>query len=58
MPVRRRCLVNESSSPEQIVHALNMQIINFASGSATIPDANKAVLDQAAGLLQKVQILH
>ena len=46
--------LNESSSPEQIVRALNMQIINFASGSATIPDANKAVLDQAAGLLQKV----
>ncbi|MPW45852.1 OmpA family protein [Acinetobacter guerrae] len=46
--------LNESSSPEQIVRALNMQIINFASGSATIPDANKAVLDQAAALLQKV----
>ncbi|MBK0064225.1 MULTISPECIES: OmpA family protein [unclassified Acinetobacter] len=46
--------LNESSNPEQILRALNMQIINFASGSAAIPDANKAVLDHAAGLLQKV----
>ncbi|MCU4413826.1 OmpA family protein [Acinetobacter sp. WU_MDCI_Axc73] len=46
--------LNESSTPQQIVHALNMQIINFASGSAAIPDANKAVLDRAATLLQKV----
>ncbi|WP_130803440.1 OmpA family protein [Acinetobacter ihumii] len=46
--------LNESSTPEQIVQALNMQIINFATGSAAIPDENKAVLDQAATLLQKV----
>ena len=50
--------LNESSTPEQIVHALNMQIINFATGSAAIPDENKAVLDQAATLLQKVPNLN
>ena len=41
-------------SPQDIVSALNLQIINFASGSDAIPDQNKAVLDQAATLLSKV----
>ena len=33
---------------------MNLQIINFASGSDAIPNQNKAVLDQAATLLSKV----
>ncbi|MEG0483536.1 MAG: OmpA family protein [Acinetobacter sp.] len=43
-----------------IATALNMQIINFASGSNSIPDVNKPILDQAAALmnhLPKVQLL-
>lgn len=37
-----------------IATALNLQIINFATDSAEIPAVNKAVLDQAATLIQKV----
>ena len=37
-----------------IATALNLQIINFATDSADIPAVNKAVLDQAATLIQKV----
>ncbi|WP_454667085.1 OmpA family protein [Acinetobacter calcoaceticus] len=37
-----------------LVKALNLQIINFASGSSNIPADNKAILDQAATLLNKV----
>lgn len=37
-----------------LVKALNLQIINFASGSSEIPADNKAILDQAATLLNKV----
>ncbi|MBJ9703482.1 OmpA family protein [Acinetobacter calcoaceticus] len=37
-----------------LVKALNLQIINFASGSSDIPADNKAILDQAATLLNKV----
>ncbi|ENV01993.1 MULTISPECIES: OmpA family protein [Acinetobacter] len=37
-----------------LVKALNLQIINFASGSSDIPADNKAILDQAATLLSKV----
>ena len=33
-----------------LVKALNLQIINFASGSSDIPADNKAILDQAATL--------
>lgn len=43
-----------------IATALNMQIINFASGSNSIPDVNKPILDQAAALmnhLPNVQLL-
>ncbi|WP_044425173.1 OmpA family protein [Acinetobacter pittii] len=37
-----------------LIKALNLQIINFASGSSDIPADNKAILDQAATLLNKV----
>lgn len=37
-----------------IASALNLQIINFATDSVEIPAVNKAVLDQAAVLIQKV----
>lgn len=40
--------------PLDIATALNLQIINFASASAEIPEVNKSVLDQAAALINKV----
>ena len=40
--------------PIDIATALNLQIINFATGSNDIPDANKSVLDQAAALMNRV----
>lgn len=46
--------LNENSRAEEVARALNLQIINFDSGSASIPDQNKEVLDLAAGLLQKL----
>ena len=36
-----------------VATALNMQIINFASGSSEIPKANQSILDQAAALMQR-----
>ncbi|MGB9191627.1 MULTISPECIES: OmpA family protein [unclassified Acinetobacter] len=36
-----------------IATALNMQIINFDTASAEIPDANKSILDQAAALIKR-----
>ncbi|MGL4767087.1 MAG: OmpA family protein [Formosimonas sp.] len=41
-----------TASGAEILHALNLQIINFASGSASIPLANQAVLSQAAQRLK------
>lgn len=35
-----------------VATALNLQIINFATASANIPDANKAILDKAAALMK------
>lgn len=46
--------LNDSSRAEDVARALNLQIINFDSGSANIPDQNKEVLDLAATLLQKL----
>lgn len=40
--------------PIDIATALNLQIINFATGSDDIPDVNKSVLDQAAALMNRV----
>ena len=39
--------------PEDVARALNLQIINFATDSATIPEQNKPVLDQAAALIRQ-----
>lgn len=36
-----------------LANALNLQIINFASGSNVIPEENKAILNKAAKLLNK-----
>lgn len=41
-----------------VATALNMQIINFATGSAAIPEANKSILDQAAALVQRANQVH
>ena len=41
-----------------IATALNMQIINFDTASAEIPDANKSILDQAAALIKRVPQVH
>jgi outer membrane protein OmpA-like peptidoglycan-associated protein len=40
------------ASGKEILDALNLQIINFASGSAVIPAENQAVLKKAATLLK------
>ena len=40
------------AQPQDIVEALNLQIINFSSGSDAIPEANKVVLNQAATLMK------
>nr|WP_174506165.1 OmpA family protein [Acinetobacter sp. Marseille-Q1620] len=37
-----------------IAAALNLQVINFATGSADIPAENKAILDKAANLIKQV----
>jgi flagellar motor protein MotB len=41
-------------NPDSVIHALNLQVINFAVGSNDIPDANKAVLDKAATLIKAI----
>ena len=41
-----------------IATALNMQIINFDTGSSNIPDANKSILDQAAALIKRASHVH
>jgi outer membrane protein OmpA-like peptidoglycan-associated protein len=41
-------------NPDSVIHALNLQVINFAAGSNDIPDANKAVLDKAATLIKAI----
>lgn len=38
-----------------LADALNLQIINFATGSNAIPDANKAVLNKAADVLKNAK---
>ena len=44
----------EQANPNDIVAALNLQIINFATGSTEIPAENKAILNQAADLLKQL----
>lgn len=43
-----------NARPEDVARALNLQIINFATDSAVIPEQNRAILDQAAALIQQV----
>ncbi len=51
----RLALSNLSSSgtPQQVVEALNLSIINFATNSADIPAADSAILRQAADVLKR-----
>ncbi|XID74520.1 OmpA family protein [Alkanindiges sp. WGS2144] len=39
--------------PADVARALNLQIINFASDSAVIPEQNKTVLNQAAAIIRQ-----
>ncbi|USA47899.1 OmpA family protein [Acinetobacter sp. C26M] len=38
-----------------VIKALNLQIINFSTGSNQIPDENKAILDKAAALMKNIK---
>lgn len=44
----------ETANVNDIAAALNLQVINFATGSTAIPEANKAILDKAARLLKQL----
>lgn len=41
-------------TPEQLVNALNILIINFASGSFEIPDERLAALEKGSGFIKRV----
>ncbi len=45
--------VYPNGTPQQVVDALNLSIVNFATGSADIPEGNKPLLKQAAEMLKK-----
>ncbi len=45
-------------SIDDLVRALNLQIINFALDSTDIPDENKAILDKAAARLKELPDAH
>ncbi|GEM_PF-490055 len=42
---------------EDVIHALNLQVINFATSSSEVPTENKAVLDKAAALIKALPTL-
>lgn len=42
---------------EDLIHALNLQVINFATSSSEIPTENKALLDKAAMLFKTLPSL-
>ena len=42
-----------NGTAQQVIEVLNLSAINFAKGSAAIPEANKALLKQAAEQLKK-----
>ena len=44
----------DKANVDDVVSALNLQVINFATGSAHIPDSNKVILDKAAILLKQL----
>lgn len=46
--------LTDKSSAADVAKALNMEIINFSTGSNTIPAKNKEVLDQAAAVMKKL----
>ena len=48
----------QDASASEVVQALNMQIINFATSSSAIPDANKEVLNLAAEKLASLPDAH
>ncbi|KAF1023452.1 MAG: Peptidoglycan-binding protein ArfA [Acinetobacter bereziniae] len=44
----------DTANVNDIAAALNLQVINFATGSSGIPEANKTILDKAAHLLKQM----
>ena len=46
--------LTEAKSADQVVSALNLSVINFASNSADIPEDAKPILDKAADVLNKL----
>ena len=42
-----------NGTPQQVIEALNLSVVNFAKGSADIPEANKALIKQAGEQLKK-----
>ncbi|MBF7689055.1 OmpA family protein [Acinetobacter rathckeae] len=46
--------LGQQAKLEDIAHALNLQIINFPTGSRDLPARNKEILDQAVTLLKDV----
>ncbi|MBC7798479.1 MAG: OmpA family protein [Pyrinomonadaceae bacterium] len=46
--------LESAKTPEEIVNALNLSIINFASGKSDIPPVNEEILKRAALLLKNV----
>ncbi len=42
-----------NGTPQQVIEALNLSIVNFDKGSANVPEANKPMLRQAAEMLKK-----
>lgn len=45
--------VYPNGTPQQVVEALNLSIVNFAKNSANIPEGNMPLLKQAAEMLKK-----
>jgi outer membrane protein OmpA-like peptidoglycan-associated protein len=45
------------AKPEDVANALNLQVINFATGSDALPEENKAVLDKAVALIKAIPSL-
>lgn len=50
--------LTDTSTIDALVHALNLQIINFAVDSAEIPAENQAILDKAAARLIQLPNAH
>lgn len=42
-----------NGTPQQVIDALNLSVVNFAKNSAEIPEGDKALLKQAADVLKK-----